>query len=59
MALQDIGRVTTQKTRKSYIVYFDPSAKLAYIGYAGKTKLGRATDAGHAMNRAKAWATKK
>jgi hypothetical protein len=60
MALQDIGPVTTQKTKKTYRVFFDTSDRSVYVGYAGKTKIGRrANDAGHAMNIAKAWATKK
>lgn len=55
MALIEIGRVQGVKTKKSYAVYCDSSSKDVYVGYAGRTHIGKAISAQEAMHKAEAW----
>lgn len=55
MALQKIGRVTSGKTRKSYEVFWNPADRNAYVGWGGRTNVGKASSASEAMNKAEAF----
>ena len=55
MAAKIIGRVKSGKSNKSYEVKWDPSSKDLYISYAGWTRVGEASAASDAMNKAEAW----
>lgn len=55
MSLQEIGSVKSGKTKKSHSVYWNPSDKTVYIGWAGRTNIGKASSASEAMNRAEAY----
>ena len=54
MALQEIGKVRAG-SGKHYQVFWDSSDKSVYVGYAGRTKVGTASSANEAMNKAEAW----
>ena len=58
MALEKLGRAKAG-SGKSFEVFWDPSSKQVYVGYAGRTGIGKATSAGHAMNMAEAWLASK
>jgi hypothetical protein len=55
MALTDIGKVKGGKTGKHYPVYWDASSKEVYVGYAGRSYVGKASSAREAMHKAEAW----
>ena len=50
-----IGKVISGSKKKSYEVKWDQGDKNVYVSYAGWTKVGKASSAGEAMNRAEAW----
>lgn len=54
MALQELGKVKSG-SGKEYKVYWDSSDKSVYVGYAGRTYIGKASSANEAMNMAEAW----
>lgn len=54
MALEKLGRAKAG-SGKSYEVFWDLPSKQVYVGWAGRTGIGRATSAGHAMRMAEAW----
>ncbi|MEQ9502823.1 MAG: hypothetical protein RIT81_38490 [Deltaproteobacteria bacterium] len=54
MASEKIGRAKSGKGN-SYEVFWDPSSRDVYVGYAGKTHIGRATSAAQAQRMAEAW----
>lgn len=54
MASQEIGRVKSG-SGKYYKVYWNAASRDVYIGYAGRTGIGKATSANEAMNKAEAW----
>lgn len=55
MAATVIGRVKSGSTNKSYEVKWDQSSKDVYVSYAGWTRVGDASSASDAMNKAEAW----
>lgn len=55
MSSQSIGRVTTGRTKKSVEVFWNSSDRNVYVGYAGKTNVGKASSASEAMNKAEAF----
>jgi hypothetical protein len=54
MAATIIGRVRSSKG-KSYEVKWDSYNRDVYVSYAGWTKVGKASSANEAMNKAEAW----
>ncbi len=54
MAATVIGRVKSGKG-KSYEVKWDQYSKDVYVSYAGWSKVGKASSANEAMNKAEAW----
>ena len=54
MATQIIGHVKSG-SGKSYQVKWDQLSKDLYVSYAGWTKVGKASSANEAMNKAEAW----
>ncbi len=54
MSATIIGRVKSG-SRKSYEVKWDQAKRDVYVSYAGWTKVGQASSAGDAMNKAEAW----
>ena len=54
MAATIIGRVKSG-SGKSYQVKWDQNDKNVYVSYAGWTKIGQASSANEAMNKAEAW----
>ncbi len=50
MAATEIGKVKGGRSKKSYSVYWDSYSKDVYVGYAGKTKIGKANSAQEAMH---------
>lgn len=55
MVLTEIGKVKGGKTGKSYSVYWNSSGKEVYVGYAGRTYIGKTNSAQEAMHKAEAW----
>ncbi|MBN1154430.1 hypothetical protein JXB12_05855 [candidate division KSB1 bacterium] len=55
MSLIEIGRVRGGKSHKSYSVFWDSSSREIYVGYAGRTFIGKASSAQEAMHKADAW----
>lgn len=55
MAAQILGRVKSKKTFKSFEVKWDSYDRNVYVSYAGWTKIGLASSASEAMNKAEAW----
>ncbi len=55
MAATVIGKVKSGSTNKSYEVKWDQSSKDVYVSYAGWTRVGEASSARDAMNKAEAW----
>jgi hypothetical protein len=55
MAATIIGRVKSGRTNKLYEVKWDQSSKDVYVSYAGWTRVGEASSASDAMNKAEAW----
>jgi hypothetical protein len=55
MSAQRIGSVKSGKSRKSYDVFWDSSDRIVYVGWGGKTNVGKANSASEAMNKAEAW----
>ena len=55
MSSQSIGRVKSGKTKKSYEVFWNSADRNVYVGYAGKTSVGKASSASEAMNKAEAF----
>ncbi len=55
MAATEIGKVKGGKSGKHYSVYWDSYSKDLYVGYAGKTRIGKANSAQEAMHKAEAW----
>lgn len=55
MSAQNIGSVKSGKSRKSYQVYWNPSDRSVYVGWGGKTDIGKASSASEAMTKAEAW----
>jgi len=55
MALTELGKVRGGKTGKTYVVYWDSSSKEVYVGYAGRTHIGKASSAQEAMHKGEAW----
>lgn len=43
------------KIGKSYEVFWNPSVRNVYVGYAGKTNVGKASSASEAKNKAEAF----
>lgn len=58
MAATIIGRVKSG-SGKSYQVKWDQNDKNVYVSYAGWTKIGQASSANEAMNKAEAWLYRK
>lgn len=54
MGVEKIGRVKSAKF-KEYEVFWNPSDRNVYVGWAGKTKIGQASSAPQAMRMAEAW----
>ena len=54
MGVERIGRVKSGK-RKEYEVFWNPSDRTVYVGYAGKSRVGKASSAAEAMRMAEAW----
>lgn len=55
MSSQQIGRVTSGRTKKSYDVRWDSATKEVYVSYSGGSRCGKANSAGEAMNVAEAF----
>ncbi|MBN2834694.1 MAG: hypothetical protein JXR48_06975 [Candidatus Delongbacteria bacterium] len=55
MAAERIGSVKTGKTRRSIDVKWDQSGGEVYVQWAGWTKVGKASSAREAMNKAEAY----
>ncbi len=55
MSATVIGRVKSPKTFKSYEVKWNPSDRNVYVSYAGWTKVGDASSASQAMQKAEAY----
>ena len=55
MASEKIGFAKGGKTRKSFDVFWNPSGGEVYVGWGGKTNIGKAGSAGEAMRKAEAW----
>jgi len=55
MAATVLGRVTSGKSRKSDEVKWNQSDRNVYVSWAGWTKVGQASSAGEAMQKAEAW----
>jgi len=55
MSATVIGRVEARKSGKSYEVKWDQSSRDVYVSYGGWTRVGEASSAADAMNRAEAW----
>lgn len=55
MALEKLGSAKGQKTRKSFDVFWNPSDRAVYVGWGGRTNIGKASSAGEAMRKAEAW----
>ena len=55
MASEKIGSVKGGKTRKSFDVFWNPSDREVYVGWGGRTSIGKAGSAGEAMRKAEAW----
>ncbi|MEZ4473075.1 MAG: hypothetical protein R3F60_20290 [bacterium] len=58
MALEKLGRARAG-SGKEYEVFWNPSDREVYVGGAGRTGIGKATSAGHAMRMAEAWLARK
>lgn len=54
MAAERIGSVKSG-SGKSYEVFWNHADKRVYVGYAGKTGIGKAASASEAMRKAEAW----
>lgn len=54
MATEHIGTAKSGKG-KSIEVYWNPSDRHVYVGYAGKTNIGKASSASNAIHMAQAW----
>jgi hypothetical protein len=55
MSATVIGRVKSGKTRRDIEVKWDSSSRVVYVGYAGTSRVGEASSAAEAMNKAEAW----
>ena len=55
MAAEKIGSVKGGKTRKGFDVFWNSSDRAVYVGWGGKTNVGKAGSAGDAMRKAEAW----
>ncbi|MCA9525202.1 MAG: hypothetical protein KC549_02755 [Myxococcales bacterium] len=58
MAAEKLGRARAG-SGKEYEVFWDPSSREVYVGWAGRSGIGKATSAGHAMRMAEAWLVRK
>lgn len=58
MALEKLGRAKAG-SGKSFEVFWNPSDKRVYVGWGGRTDIGKATSAAHAMRMADAWLARK
>ena len=54
MSLTVIGKVKSGKG-KNIEVFWNQSDKEVYVGWAGRTSIGKANSANEAMNKAEAW----
>lgn len=54
MGLETLGRVKSGKGQ-SYEVFWNASSKEVYVGWGGRTLVGKASSAGEAMRKAEAW----
>lgn len=55
MASEKIGSVKSAKSRKSFDVKWDQSSRDVYVSWAGLTRVGKASSAREAMNKAEAY----
>lgn len=55
MAASKIGRAKGGKTKKSFEVFWDVALREVYVGWGGRTRVGKADSAGDAMRTAEAW----
>lgn len=55
MAAEKLGSVISGKTKQTCTVYWDSYSKEVFVGWAGQTKIGTASSAREAMNKAEAW----
>jgi hypothetical protein len=54
MGTQSIGKVQSPSA-KNYEVKWDPVSKDVYVSWGGWSKIGKASSASEAMNKAEAW----
>ncbi len=55
MATERIGSVISGRTRKTFDVKWDQASRDVYVSWAGGTKVGKASSAREAMNKAEAY----
>lgn len=59
MAVEKIGRTKSGRTNQGVDVYWDHYNGEVYVGWAGRTYIGKAGSAGAAMRMAEAWLVNK
>lgn len=58
MAVEKLGRAKSG-SRRSFELFWNPASRDVYVGWGGKTNIGKATSAAHAMRMAEAWLASK